>query len=74
MTYLLIGGIIGLVLGVILGAYIITHFDVVNSSYSIEKLKAKKHGRIDVDQLNDVNQEPKEKRKLFKRIFTHKNK
>mgnify|MGYP000719234906 CR=1 FL=1 len=65
MTYLLIGLIIGVILGVILGDYIIAKFDVVNSEYSIEKLKAKKGAKIDVMQLNDLESKPKIKRKLF---------
>ena len=71
MTNILIGIIIGIIVGTILGAFISSYFDVANSEYHIEKLKAKKHGQIDIKQIKD--NKPK-RFKLFKRVFTKNRK
>ena len=70
MIALLVGLIIGLIIGALLGAYICANFDVINTEYSIEKLKAKNGAHINIKQ---AIKDSKPKRKLFKRIFT-KNK
>ena len=70
MTYFLIGGIIGLILGTVLGAFLIAQFDVTNSEYTIDKLRAKKGGKITVEQLNKDIKQPR--KRLLKRIFTKK--
>ena len=64
--------IIALIIGAFLGAILVTKFDVVNSQYSIAKLRAKKGGRITVEQLNKDIKQPR--KRLLKRIFTKKNK
>lgn len=62
MTTFLIGIIIGLIIGTFIGAYICANFDVINSEYSIKKLKAKKGGYIDI---KGAIADSKPKRKLF---------
>ena len=71
MTYFLIGCVLGLIIGVVLGAFVVNQFDIVNSEYTIDKLRAKKGGKINVEQLNKDIKQPK--KRLLKRIFT-KNK
>ena len=70
MTYFLIGCVLGLIVGTVLGAFVLAQFDVTNSEYNIDKLRAKKGGTINVEQLNKDIKQPK--KRLLKRIFTKK--
>lgn len=56
MTNLLVGAILGLILGSILGAFLVMKFNIVDTTYSIDRLKAKKGGKIDLKQdINSLN-------------------
>lgn len=56
MNYLLIGLILGIIIGAILGAFVLKQFNIVDTEYSIDHLKAKKGGVIDLKQdINSLN-------------------
>jgi Na+/glutamate symporter len=66
MTYFLIGLVLGIIIGAILGAFILKRFNIVDTEYSIDHLKAKKGGRIDLKQkIEQSTPKEKVKRKLF---------
>ena len=72
MTSLLIGVIIGLIIGTFIGAFITANFDVINTEYNIDHLKAKKGAVINVKQEN-AEPDTKPKRNIFK-FLKRKNK
>lgn len=64
MIHFLLGIIAGIILGAVLTGFILKHFDVINTEYNIEGLKAKKGGKIDIRQAIE-DSKPKTKRKFF---------
>lgn len=50
MSNFLIGVIVGLILGVLMGGFVVKYFNVTDTQIK-GKIKAKKHGRIDLKNI-----------------------
>ena len=53
MTYFLIGFVLGVICGVVLGGFVVKQFNVIDNEYSIDKIRAKKGAKIDINQKNN---------------------
>lgn len=65
MNWFLLGCLLGIIVGFLIGGFVVHKFNPKDITYAINKLRAKKGGVIDIQQ--EIQQpEAKQKRKLFK--------